>query len=101
MHEISLANRIMDELAKKEFSKAEIDVGIISIHDTPHSKNALKKMLSGFFPEKKIKLNFLYPQLACECGNIQAINEKMECEKCGTKMRLETNEGFRIKKLEI
>lgn len=100
MHEISLANRIREELEKKGFSAVELEVGIVSIHDTPHSKETLKKMLADFFPGKKIKISYLQPELLCECGHAKKISERTECEKCGKKMRLELHEGYKIKKLE-
>ncbi len=100
MHEISLAHRIREELSKKDFSSVELEVGVVSIHDTPHSKGTLKKMLADFFPGKKIKVRFLQPELKCECGHSEKISGSIECGKCGKKMRLETNEGYKIKKLE-
>lgn len=100
MHEISLANRIREELGDKDFTSIELAVGLVSIHDNQHSRDSLKKMLSDLFPGKKIEIKFAPPELSCACGHTKKISGGAECEKCGKRMKLELHEGYQILSME-
>jgi len=100
MHEISLAQRVIEELRGRDFSRAEIEVGALSLHGTEESRLAFEGMVQDAFPNKTITVVMLPPNLSCSCGatlNIMDGGHTLECPKCGKKMSVDTHEGYKFR----
>ena len=100
MHEIHLAKRVIEELRAKEFSEAEIEVGALSLHGTEESRKTFESLIQQAFPDKKIQVIMLEPELSCACGarlDIVDGGHGLECPKCGRKMAVDTHEGYKIR----
>ena len=100
MHEIYLAQNIINDLQSKKFDYLELEVGEISIHEDEESKERFKKLVKKAFPHAEIKINILPPTFYCSCGYKVSIHEGTDiCQKCGRKMKLNTHEGYKIVRL--